>query len=257
MKKSMITIFLSIASILSLSSQTVKYDPDSILLGNRKQPSVMLVGVFHFNYPDLDAHVSAKEDRVNVLETTKQKELQTLLDYIAKFKPTKIAVETGSNTGFLMKYYIKFLSGERNLEKNEIEQIGFRLMQKFNLDTIYGVDALELANSFTMGKDSIVMKPIIDSIYNGWSFRKEYGDTLKQLYMQLYIWEDKLKQKLSLLEYLKLINSEKFLKRSNGVYLTGNFTLDGIQGSRCSYHVLVQQEPAYFQKNSTNYNLIR
>ena len=62
-------------------------DPDSILVGNRPRPKVLLVGTFHFEYYDLDAHVTAKEKRVNVKEPKRQQEMQELIDHIARFKP--------------------------------------------------------------------------------------------------------------------------------------------------------------------------
>jgi hypothetical protein len=232
MLKKILMALLPILFHVTLFGQKPKYDPDSILVGNRKQPQVMLVGVFHFNYPNLDAHITKKEDQVNILEQKKQKELMELVNYIAKFKPTKIAVETGTNTGFLMTSYREYLAGGRPLAKTEIEQLGFRLMQKFNLDTIYGVDAWELMYSMKKGKDSTILNPIIDSIYNGWTFRRDYGDSMTLLYKQKYSpWFDKLKHKMSLLDYIKLMNSEKFLQRSHGSYFNGNFTLDGMRGA--------------------------
>ena len=63
-------------------------DPDSILVGNEPRPKVLLVGTFHFEYYDLDAHVTAKDNRVNVREPKRQHEMEELLDYIARFKPT-------------------------------------------------------------------------------------------------------------------------------------------------------------------------
>ena len=78
---------------------------DETLRGDNKVPQVLLVGTFHFGYPGLDTHKTAEEHKVDINSPQRQKEVEALVDYIARFKPTKIMVETGANTGFLMERY--------------------------------------------------------------------------------------------------------------------------------------------------------
>ncbi|MCB0764766.1 MAG: hypothetical protein KDB84_08685, partial [Flavobacteriales bacterium] len=118
-------------------------DPDDILVTGPR-PKVLLVGTFHFEYYDLDAHVTDKDKRVNVKEPKRQQEMQELVDHIARFKPTAIAVEAGPNTGWLMKRYAEYQRTDSIQRADEREQIGFRLMKRFALDTLYGVDARTL-----------------------------------------------------------------------------------------------------------------
>ena len=47
--------------------QRTSFDPDAILIGDRPQAHVLLVGTFHFGYPGLDAHKTAETDQVDVL----------------------------------------------------------------------------------------------------------------------------------------------------------------------------------------------
>ncbi|HYE22468.1 MAG TPA: DUF5694 domain-containing protein [Verrucomicrobiae bacterium] len=206
-----------------------RLDPDSILVGNRQQPQVFMIGTFHFAYFNFDAHKTAKDAQVDILSPQKQKELEQVVQYIARFKPTKIAIEAGANTGYLMRRYEKYLAGEHKLAKNEIEQIGFRLMERFKLDTIYGVDAAPLLNDLYNHKDSLILRPLLDSIYHDWDFQST--DTITKLYKIYYDWDDQITLQLPLLNYFKFLNSDKVLNRGFGAYLNGDFTLGKHRGA--------------------------
>ena len=204
-------------------------DPDSFLVGNRKLPVVFMVGSFHFEYYNLDAHVTDKKLQVDIKSPQKQAELKQLLDYIAKFKPTKIAVESGRNTGYLMKRYRDYKNGTYELKKDEREQIGFRLMERFRLDTIYGVDDWTLADALSESKDSNAVRPILDSIFRDWDFRS--NDTISKLYSAWYGYNDQLAKKIPLLTHFRYLNSDKALMRGYGAYLNGDFTLGNTRGA--------------------------
>ena len=90
MKKITFTLVL-LLSICSCKSQTNGFiDPDEILMKNEIPPKILLVGSWHFNYPGLDAHKAEEKDKINIYSERRQEELNELLDYISKFKPTKI-----------------------------------------------------------------------------------------------------------------------------------------------------------------------
>lgn len=137
-----------IASLICFQtwSQTIK-DPDEFLLpsGAEDLPQIFLVGIFHFAYPNKDATMIEKSDQIDILTKQKQEELKELLDYISLFKPTKICVEAPEDWKVYEKYK-KYKSGRLQLERDEKEQIGFRLVEKFGLDTIYSIDANSIAN---------------------------------------------------------------------------------------------------------------
>ncbi len=210
------------------AQQTIP-DPDDILVGNRPQPTVMLVGCFHFAYYNFDAHKTAKEDQVDILSPQKQKEMEELLDYLYRFKPTKIVVEGGRNTGYLMSRYRAYKAGSRPLGKDEIEQIGFRLMDRFQLDTLYGANDNHILNDLYNHKDSLVFRPVLDSIYEDWDFSSD--DTISALYTRYYNANDQLKKQMSLLAYFKYSNSDKMLNRGYGAYLNGDFKLGDTRGA--------------------------
>jgi hypothetical protein len=212
-------LFLILAKISFCQNIQLK-DPDYFLIKNDTMPKVLLVGTFHFNYPNLDAHKVEEDKQVNVLSDEKQRELEELLDYISIFKPTIIAVEAW-NTSNVNDNYRKYLNNNFQLGKNEIYQIGFRLAQRFNLDSLALVDAGTILYSIYNGKDSICVRPWLDSIYKDWDFSSE--SKFSKRYKEWYAYGDSIELQLSFLEVFKNINSDKNIVRGYGAYLTGDF----------------------------------
>src|SRR5206468_5552639 len=76
-----------------------------------------------------------------------QTEIAQLIEVLKKFKPTKIAIEAdlegpdNPTTLERPKQYAEYVAGKRELGRNEIEQIGFRLAIELGLKTIYPVNA--------------------------------------------------------------------------------------------------------------------
>src|SRR5687767_2400671 len=54
------------------------------------QSPIMILGMYHMSNPGLDA---VNLDADDVLQPKRQREIQELVDRLAKFRPTKIAVE--------------------------------------------------------------------------------------------------------------------------------------------------------------------
>jgi hypothetical protein len=226
---SLLFLFIIISTSASVRAQTMLNDPDSILVGDRKLPEVFLVGTFHFAYYNLDAHVTSADQQVDILSPQKQAEMNDLLEYIYKFRPNKIAVESGPITEYLINKYRRYLNGEYTLGKDEREQIGFRLMQKFNIDTIYGVDVQPVVNEIYMIKDSLAIRPVLDSIFADYDFRS--NDTISMLYKEYNEHDDLIATQMPLLDYFKYTNSDKVLNRGFGAYLNGDFKLGDFRGA--------------------------
>ncbi|MFL9482904.1 DUF5694 domain-containing protein [Chitinophagaceae bacterium LWZ2-11] len=229
MKIKILFIIVLISNIAVGQTNTFS-DPDVILAGQKKQPKVLLVGSWHFNYPGLDAFKSDEKNKINIYSPERQKELKELLDYIAKFNPTKIVVESGRNTGYLMYNYRAWKQGKAELYANERSQIGIRLMDQFKLDTVYGVDAYPLLLELQDKRDSTAPKNYLDVITE----RHYFGgkDTIQQRYRQFYSYEDSMKLKNTLLESFKYINSEKVSDRMFGAYIEGGqFDSNNFEGA--------------------------
>jgi hypothetical protein len=203
-------------------------DPDSFLVKKEVLPKVLLIGSWHFDYPGLDAHNIEEKNRINIYSKKRQKELKELIDYIALFKPTKIMVESGANTGYLKYNYKQWLAGKEELYANERSQIGLRLMKKFELDTIYGVDdgALLMDMKYdTAFKSTDYTTHITNRHYFGGT------DTINKKYEQFYDYQNKYQANNSLLNSFKYLNSEKVLNRYFGSYISsGQFVSDEDEG---------------------------
>jgi hypothetical protein len=223
-----IILLFAIFIFYSCSAQETLKDPDYFLIKGEKVPQVLLVGTFHFNYPNLDAHKISKDKQVDVKSQKKQQEMLELLDYIARFKPTKIVVEAwqGSN---LNDNYKKYLEGNYKLRKNETNQIGFRLAKQFNLKKLELCEASTLVNSLDYSKDSLLIRPITDSIFKDWDFRSD--DPISLRYKEWYKYTTELILQLTLLESFKFLNSEKSVVRGHGAYLVGDFKLGEQRGA--------------------------
>lgn len=226
-----LSLFLSFAAYGQeyAKDENILYDVDNILREGMDIPKILLVGSFHFAYYGADAHVTKEEDQVNVLLPQRQKEVEELVDYIAQFKPNKIAVEGGRNSGYILRRYERYLEDPKSLKANEIDQIGFRLMKQFELDTLYGVNSYGLVRGLHNHTDSAVIRPILDSIYKDWNFSNE-GE-MSQRYSRMYDHDDKLALENELLPYFKHMNSDKIIDRDWGAYLTGDFKNGSYEGA--------------------------
>ena len=192
-------------------------DPDYFLVPNKDSlPKIFLVGTFHFEYYNSDAYKVEKSKQVNILSEQKQKELRQLLEYISIFKPTKICIEAPERWKTMDKYRL-YKQGKKELAKDEVQQIAFRLMDKFKLDTLYHVDARTIAEELPETKDSTIIKPYFDLIFNNYNFKANDNYTNWQKY------DTELSLKLSLPDYFKILNSPKSLQRTYGAYLLGDF----------------------------------
>ena len=99
---------------------------------------VMVLGVYHMGNPGQDLH-NVKVD--SVLTPEKQAELAEVAARLAKFKPTKIAVEAVSTEpDFAYKKFGEFTPEMLTKTPNERVQVGFRLAQLLGQKTVYGID---------------------------------------------------------------------------------------------------------------------
>ena len=194
-------------------------DPDSLLIGQRDRPQVLLVGSWHFNYPGLDAHQEAEEDRINIYSDQRQAELGELLNYLATFRPTKILVESGAITGYLMNNFRRYQTGEEELYASERSQIGMRLVDRLGLDTIYGVDAWPLILQLDDARDTLQPATYVDDILARHYFGGE--DEVSRRYADFYGYVDRQSVQHTLLESFRYLNSDKVLDRGFGAYLYG------------------------------------
>lgn len=99
---------------------------------------IMILGTYHMGNPGLDGRNLDADD---VLLPRRQREIAELIEKLARFNPTKIAVESPySERVELNNRFGKFLAGEYKLKRNETEQIGFQLAKRLKHKTLNAVD---------------------------------------------------------------------------------------------------------------------
>ena len=100
--------------------------------------SILLAGTGHWSNPGLDYKTSQFDD---MLAAGRQQEFADCLGRLARFAPTKVAVEVMANaTDELNQDYRHYRDGSLALTANERHQLGFRLAAMMGHDRIYGID---------------------------------------------------------------------------------------------------------------------
>jgi hypothetical protein len=99
---------------------------------------VMILGTYHMH--NLGRDVVKSEIRPT-LAPERQREIEQLVRDLARWKPTRIAVEVGAaGTGKLSENYKAFLAGTHFLGESEVDQIAFRLGQRLGLAGFCAID---------------------------------------------------------------------------------------------------------------------
>lgn len=102
------------------------------------RPALLVLGTVHLHNPGRDAMNIQVDD---VLAPDRQAQIVTLVDQLAAYTPTHIAVEhAAADQGKLDELYTSYRAGTRALARDEEEQIGMRLAAKLGLPRLYAVD---------------------------------------------------------------------------------------------------------------------
>ncbi|HWS70868.1 MAG TPA: DUF5694 domain-containing protein [Thermoanaerobaculia bacterium] len=126
----LLTAFLLALAAVPLLAQTAEQCPAG------KVP-ILILGAYHMDSPGLDAVNMHVDD---VLTPKRQREIEDLIDRLATFAPTKVAIEAPRWSRATNDRYKQFLAGTAKLTPNEIDQVAFRLARKRNLAAITPVD---------------------------------------------------------------------------------------------------------------------
>jgi Family of unknown function (DUF5694) len=129
--RSSIIAFLLVGFCSHFSAQSLP-KPDSATV------QVLVLGTYHFGNPGLDQH-NLRVD--SVLTPEKQTELADVAMRLAKFKPTKIAVEAlPDRSDFSLTKFDEFSPDKLNTTPDERVQIGYRLGRLVGHRAVYGID---------------------------------------------------------------------------------------------------------------------
>ncbi len=134
-------MMLSTAVLLILSAATSSgqiHAPIGETMQITQKPTIMILGSGHLANWGAD-RINYKMD--DVLAPKRQTELQELVEQLARFKPTKVAVEVDERwDAKLQEEYNGYLKGNFQLERHEIHQIGFQLAKEMGHSKVYCVD---------------------------------------------------------------------------------------------------------------------
>lgn len=109
-------------------------------------PQVLILGTYHFESSRQNV---AKPEVVDVLTPARQAEIREVLEALARFQPTKIAIESPSTSGaHVDSLYQAYRSGRRDLTRSESQQLGFRLAGTLGHDAVHPID---FRNDFPFG----------------------------------------------------------------------------------------------------------
>jgi len=220
-KSLLLFLFLLNTSLVFAQKKTVIPSPSSFF--PKERAKVLFVGSFHFHYPGLDAHVTANDDKVDVLSENKKREVTELVNYIKKFKPTKIAIEAFPEWKATEKLR-EYKKGAHRMKRDERYQLGLRIANEMNLDTIYAIDDDSMVSQL-MTLDSTYIK----KLFKDYDYQSD--DPFNKMYKAWYVNEDKLRSKLDLLSYFKYINTRAYHYTGHGAYLVGDFKLPDKRGA--------------------------
>ncbi|MGM5471327.1 DUF5694 domain-containing protein [Flavobacteriaceae bacterium LMO-SS05] len=185
--------------------------------GSIEQTKVLTLGTFHFKFPNLDVVKIDDDDQIDVLDSTYQKEIELIVDKLAKFKPTILVIERQPEKQQTYdSLYAAYLNGEHKLTRSEEQQIGFRLAKRLGLNRLYCADAwgtdYEDVKKVVYENDTIAKGKFMDYFYNN-------PDSILSPYRN----EKKLFKTEGILAELKRLNSAEYVKKGLGSYLIGIF----------------------------------
>ena len=207
-----------LAPLLACASAPVPRQATPDFLGAKEPKArLMMLGTFHFKDRGLDAY--KPQHAVDVLSPERQREVEALVQALAKFQPTRIAVERKAlQQEALDAEFQEYVAGRLELTADEVHQVGFRLAKKLGHAKLYAVDADPNRMFFPLFEN--VDEKQLATLDAPWPAR----------FKQLYAHDDELKTRSSLLEHLGYVNSPERVRQGHGAYSIGLFKLDGEDG---------------------------
>jgi hypothetical protein len=112
--------------------------PDTASAQASERAQVLILGMYHFDNPGLDV---VKSEVADILLPARQAEVVAVVDAVARFRPTSIAVEhLPSMAPRLDSLFDGYRQGRRELGRNETQQIGFRLARMLGHERVMPID---------------------------------------------------------------------------------------------------------------------
>jgi len=188
-----------------------------------RQADVMLLGTFHFDDAGLDDY--KPRFPWNPAEQRHQAEIEDVVARLARFRPTRVAVEWPiERQAGLDSAYGAFIAGRAPMRANERQQLGFRLARLLGHTRVFAVDASARSYTPDMSEDEFNRRAaeLIAGADRAVLGRQQ---DLEARYRRLAEADDSLKTTMPLREYLVRRNDPRTVLTNHGQYLIGGFYL--------------------------------
>lgn len=128
-------LVLAIASLSALGQEPVKLLRDR---SPEQRPALVVLGTAHLHNPGRDFVNTKVED---VLTPARQAEIEAVVEQLAAYRPTHVAVEwPNAQQQVLDTRYKDYREGRYELGASEHDQLGLRLAAKLGLPRVHAVD---------------------------------------------------------------------------------------------------------------------
>jgi len=203
---------------------------------------IMLLGTFHFQDRGLDAYKPQLD--LDILSPQRQQEVTDVVERLARFQPTKIAIERRPDRqAEIDQEYRAYLGAAFPLPGDEVYQLGFQLAKRLGHASIYCVDAwgryykppLDLeayaANRTTRELQQLLAEQFdFDPFRDLMTYAQEHGQEALVAQWQIALQKagesgDQTKMQQTLRETLLLGNREEHIWQSHDPYLVGPFKI--------------------------------
>ena len=204
-------ILVSLICVIMFSSLSMSQVRES-----SEKVKVMTMGVFHFNFPNLDVRKIDDKDKIDVLEAKYQKQIIKIVSALKEFVPTKIAIEVNpASQERIDSLYKAYRLGKHSLGRSEIEQLGFRLANELEINKLECVD--------TWGKHYENLNYLFsDTSSKARAFEQYYFNNPDTIYNKKNSGIS-LSTESGIIDNLLYLNDSQMIKESLGPYLIGHF----------------------------------
>lgn len=199
LKKASFILFLVWAIALPMSAQSNKK------ADNRAE--VAILGMYHFANPQRDV---VKTDVADVLTPANQKDIEAIAKKLAKFKPTKIAVEWETHLSDEVNAdYRKYVAGQFELTRNEVHQLGFRLAKMAGHKQLYLVDVGGSPGDANIGEAIDYARQKDPAAF------KKFNDLIAEITAEF----EKMHKEYTISQILRYLNTPEAAHKNLGAYI--------------------------------------
>lgn len=169
---------------------------------------VMLLGTYHFANPGKDA---IKQNVDDVLAPHRQRELEDLVQRLARWEPDQVAVEWPFTfADSTQARYERFKAGALAPSRNEVVQIGFRLAGRLGHPAVYPIDY-----QMRIGNDSV------SAVFARRPHLKRASDSLMRSMQALADSEGVRMRQTTIVQHLRDANTDEALHAGNSLGMFG------------------------------------